>query len=260
MANAELLGDAAALARARLAHARHHVGNGEDTEARPLLERLLGPLAEIEAWDDLAWAHGELARFLEREVGADAALAHARSAVEASARGKDRVGFGERLSTLARLHLLSGSLVKARSYQEKALPYLKGSHQREVLLEAYRRLVEIAIAGEDWSGAERFLVEAVLVADAARDVPAQARLRVELARVVRRRDVARARTLLEQAIDRFRRSADPLGAAAAWAEMGEFLVEADAQGAASAFRRAADLYDRIGEVDRAREMAHRAAR
>lgn len=256
VANAELLGDEVTTARAREEHAKHLVAIGEDTEARALLERILAPLGAQKAWDDLAWAHGELARILEVDAPKDA-LAHARCAVEAAAKGKDRSNFGERLSGLARMHLAAGHLAKAASYQEKALPYLKSQGQHKQLLEAYDLLVMVARSEDDQGAAERFLVEAIMLADAIRDLPNQARLRQELGQVVRRRDRRRARTLLEQAVERFHRSGDPHGAANVYGELGELLADADPEGSAKAFRRSADFFEMVGDSERAALMADR---
>lgn len=256
VANAELLGDEVTTARARMAHARHLIETHQDTEAKPLLERVLAPLGAQKAWDDLAWAHGELARILEADAPKDA-LAHARCAVEAVAKGSDRTGFGERLSGLARMHLAAGNLAKASSYQEKALPYLKGQDQRRALLQAYELLVTVARAEDDQGAAERFLVEAILLSDTTQNLAVQARLRQELSGVVVRRDARRARVLLEQAVERFHRSGDPHGAAVAYGEIGELLAVGDPEGAAKAFRRSADFFEMVGDSEQAARMAGR---
>ncbi len=132
----ELLGDEGSVARSRMALARHHLGRREHHEARPLLERCLRVLAAAGQHDELGWVRERLADIASAAKQPQQALEHARLAVEAAAKAKDRVAFGARLALVAALHRQAGNAAKARSYLEKALPHLRAAEDRLPLLDA----------------------------------------------------------------------------------------------------------------------------
>jgi tetratricopeptide (TPR) repeat protein len=244
----ELLRDEPMTARARVEQARHHVSQRDDARARPLLELAVPALAAAESWDELGWASHELSRILGATAATEAALEAARTAVEATAKARDGRALGHRLVHLATLHLATGASAKARSYFERALPYLRASRSRQ-LLAAYDALIGLARTEHDLGSEERWLTEAILSVDVTPDQVAQGRLRVDLARVISTRSGERARNLIHVAIERFHRSGDPHGAATAYTQLGKLLAAEDQEGAHMAWARAIDFFRMVGDDD-----------
>lgn len=255
----ELLRDEPMTARARMEQARHHLSQGEDGRARPLLELAAPGLEAAAAWEELGWVHRQLSQLALAAGGPAAGLESARLAVEAAARAKSPPQLGERLMHLAALHQANGAPAKARSYLERALPPLRLVRGRTRLLAAYQDLVALARAEGDRSGEERWLTEAVIAADLTRNQSAQGRLRVELAGVIGERAPDRAVELAKSGIERLQRSGDPHGVALGYATLGRLLASRDPATARHAWSRALDFFRMVGDDAGATEVTALAA-
>ncbi|MEQ1504525.1 MAG: tetratricopeptide repeat protein, partial [Myxococcota bacterium] len=205
----EQLGDPLAAARARMAFARAQIALRQVSDARLQLELAVPAVERAGDHDALGWLYEELAAVL-RDTDPPAALDRARAAVQCAAKAGDRPRVGIRLGVVSGLYAATGNWAKARQYQEKALEYLRESHDGLGICAGLDRLAEAAVALGEPDRAEALLREAVELADSLRKPGLQGQLRRRLAdRILARGDALAARDLLDRAITLLHTAGDP---------------------------------------------------
>ncbi|MEN0067980.1 MAG: hypothetical protein AAGA48_37970 [Myxococcota bacterium] len=224
-------------AQGRLALARHELANRQFDTARIELERCLEPLALAEAYGDLGWACERLVDLTRRNEDVEVALNHARIAVEAAGKARERDVFGGRLAVLGALHRQANHPAKARSYLSKSLPYLRETGPRAMLLDALMELSELEAERERAERSRDYLEEALQVADRGATVVDRRRVRLKLATQLVEVIPTRARRLVDEVLS--------------------LMEDTDHRGDRAMWTQIASVQSRLGETQAARESLAR---